>query len=169
MRHKQMPYVHSHQHPSRERFARGTSARPWVHLPDQLCCPEVAPQSSHSRVATRQCRGCFLSHHPGKLPSLAGSPSVSGIPASSQFNPFLQRGLLALRATSFLRHKLPLLSTYSLNFPFTLNYLTCLLVGLKASLPQGMLHGRLSKAKPAAQQGSEFPLERGLLPLLPFG
>ena len=44
---------------------------------------------------------------------------VSGIPAPSQFNPFLQLGLLALHARSFLGHKLPLLSSYNLNFPFT--------------------------------------------------
>ena len=54
--------------------------------------PEVAPESSHSRMATRQCRGCFLSHCPGKLHCLAGSPSVSIVPASSQFNPFLAAG-----------------------------------------------------------------------------
>lgn len=57
---KQVPSLHLHQHPCRERFAWGSSAGPWVHLPDQLCCPEVAPESSRSRMATRQGRGCFL-------------------------------------------------------------------------------------------------------------
>lgn len=49
----------------------------------------------------------FLSHHPGNLYSLARSPSVSGIPASRQVNPFLQLGLLALHPRSLIGHKLP--------------------------------------------------------------
>jgi len=47
-----------------------------------------------------------------KLHSLARHLSVSDIPVSSQFNTFLQLGLLALHARSFLHHKPALLSGY---------------------------------------------------------
>lgn len=45
--------------------ALGTSGWLWVHLPAQLCCPEVghwawAPECSYSRMAKRQYWGCFL-------------------------------------------------------------------------------------------------------------
>lgn len=66
--------------------------------------PPLLPRGSpwalpfHSRMSTRQSWGCFLSHHQEKLHSLTGSPSVPGIPASCQFDPFLQLGLLALHA-----------------------------------------------------------------------
>jgi len=97
-----------------------------VHVVGQLCCPKVAPELGPLSApipggSTRRCWGCFLSHHPGKLYSLARrvEQAVSVIPASSQFNPFLQLGLLALHSRSFLGHRLPLLSSYNLNFSFS--------------------------------------------------
>ena len=42
-----------------------------------------ASECSHSRMATRQCWGCFCSHHQGKLHSLASSPCLAFLlPAS---------------------------------------------------------------------------------------
>jgi len=65
----------------------GTSAWLCVHSPAQLCSPKLAPECSHSRMATRECWGYVLLHYQGKLAKK--SRSVSGTPASSQFNPFL--------------------------------------------------------------------------------
>ena len=79
--------------------------KPWFCAPLQLCCPVVTSERSHSRMATRQNWGCFLPHHQVKVHSLTGSSSVSGIPVSSQFDRFLQVGLLALHARWRLGHK----------------------------------------------------------------
>lgn len=92
----------------------GASAGPWVHPQAQLCCPKVAPEGSHSRIYTSQCCGCSLSHQE-KLHSLAGSP-VSGIPTSSQFNPFCSWASLPTMPDHSC-HKSPLVNSNNLNFP----------------------------------------------------
>lgn len=61
-----------------------TSAQPCVHPAAQLCCPVEASEGSQSRMATGQRFSC-KSHH-----TLTGGPSVSGIPAARQFNPFCE-------------------------------------------------------------------------------
>lgn len=77
----------------------------------QLCYPKAIPNLAPLNIPIpgwfiRQCWGCFSSQHPGNLFSLARSPSVSGIPASREVNPFLQLNLLALHSTSLIGHKL---------------------------------------------------------------
>lgn len=77
-----------------------------------LCCPKVSLERLHCRIATRQCCSYFLSHHQGKLHSLR----EKSFPLWN-----LQLGLFDLHARAFLGHKLPLLSSYNLNFPFNAN------------------------------------------------
>jgi len=75
----------------------GTLARPWVHPPAQLCCPKVAPEFGplSAPVPERpQDNAEEVSYCQGKLQSLAMSPSVSEVPASSQFNPFCSLAVL---------------------------------------------------------------------------
>ena len=98
--------------------AWGASAPPWVRPPAQLCCPVVAPELgplSAPIPGWLQDNAEAVSYliTTGNCTPLQGVCPVSGIPAASQFNPFLQLSLLALRARSFLGHKLPQLSSYN--------------------------------------------------------
>lgn len=71
-------------------LAQGTSS-PWSSPQHQLCCPKVGPECSHCTTTTKMLKMLqhFLSHQPVQPHSLTGSSPGSGIPTSSQGNPFL--------------------------------------------------------------------------------
>lgn len=59
----------ANQHRKINQFSE-TLTQHWVHPPQhQFCCPEVAPEHSHTRIVRTQCCG-YLSHHQEKFHSV---------------------------------------------------------------------------------------------------
>lgn len=82
------PYTHLHQHWSCECCMRSLTLALGLPLSANSAAQRWPLECSHSRMATKQCWGCSLPNHQGKLHSFTGSHSVSGILAASQSNPF---------------------------------------------------------------------------------
>lgn len=93
-------------------ISMGHSVQCWVHPPALA----LLPKHWHYMIATRQCCDCFFS--PTRESSLLYRESLCLWHFCFQAVQ-LQLDLLTVRAISFLDHKLPLLSNYDFNFPFT--------------------------------------------------
>lgn len=86
----------------------GTSARPWVQPPAQLCCPAAAPERSRPTMAAGQRWGSRRSHPRAKPPPSQGGLLAPPPPSCTRAGPWGQ--LRGARATSFapsLAHQQP--------------------------------------------------------------